>query len=985
MSRKQDYSEFDMAKEQMRKFDPKSWELSMADKEQMSVFALSSYEPDLNILENLRYNKGIGLFVGDANDIVTVKRTENPDENGSFGFVSVFVQVSSNSTFIPGTLFLRFDHNKLGGVARETMRLFRWDENIQSFQTVFSSGVSKNEGDYVWGRITLPGIYAIVGLHSHPLVIRTAKIFAILSDLLHGLKPELQKCLQERICKLILNSPELDKAIEEPKVLSDLILGSAEQGFPDPLNAWKHNKGGFESPDFPDPICPDPSEEPREHPLKPDRPRKFRLPEGDLLSRASKFHLAEKWENVGPVNLSGAISQVVVDPVNSNRIYAASSDGGLWRLNDISRYPSVTWVSLTDQTESLMTRSVAIATSNNKVIYIANGLNHILRSGDRGSTWNLTTKISLGWWREGIYKIIVSPLNENMLFVASNFGLWRSTDAGYTWDSEIEGPMKFVAKDKARGGYGSPLRTIVGGTDLPLVKGDVTDIVMDPRDPSILYIGMRDRGVLKTSNSGDDWKLILPWSKAHVPPPKPNSPPTNMIKIALGRVGDNSNRLVAVKFHKQLFINRYGGEKGDWEPMGERGQWGKDDQSNYDNVIAVDPFSNDNILAGLQDLYRTSKGIDGAVTWWKVAGYETNVHPDHLSIMFDPKIKDRVYLSNDGGVFISNDAGLTWSDLNHNLITAQFHSVGVSYDTAQVGMYHVGIVGSENVNKRQWSGLEGGSFEFTNVFVDPVRPGTFYYYWDKIRRIRFPSAVKEVPEEIGSFTPSFRVPAIAIDPRSTSSTMLVGTENPAGIMRTKNVHEKKPTWSSERGIKNFFLKSLKRDPKEGIVSIAFAPSKPGMAYAASSTGRVYHKEHVNSESKWQEVGHWDVPDVRQIAVNALHHDRLYLITKNELDLSQNRVARSTNGGERWEEIPGKGKDSLPQSQFNSIIAHRSDGRTIFLGAWIGVFISTDEGEHWSAFDYGLPNAQVYQIFWSEEYIYAATHGRGLWRRWFGIF
>lgn len=872
------------------------------------------------------------------------------------------------------------------GVARETLRLFRWDENMQSFQNIFSSGVRNYGNDYVWGRITLPGTYAIIGLQSHPLVIRTAKIFAILSDLMNELKPEVRKRLHERICKLILHSPELYKAIEEPKVLNALILGSAEQGFPDPTNGWSRNRRGFESNDFPEPICPDPdpSDHLREPPLKPERPQKFRLPEEKLISIASKIHLAEKWENVGPINLSGAISQVVVDPVNSNTIYAASSDGGLWRLNDVSKYPSVTWVPLTDQNDSLITRSVAVAPSNNRVIYIADGLGHILRSDDRGSTWSLTSKTILGWWRQGIYKIIVNPINENYIFVASNYGLWRSPDGGYTWDSDIVGRRKFVdIKERPKV---SPLRTIVGGTDLPLVKGDVTDVVMDPRNPSILYIGMRNSGVWKTSNSGDDWSLILPWSKAATPPSKPGEAITNMIKIALGRMGDDSNRLVAVKFHKQLFINRFGGERGDWEPRGELGQWGEKDQSNYDNVIAIDPFNNDNMLTGLQDLYQTYKGIDGALTWRKVAGYDTNVHSDQLSIMFDPKIKNRVYLSNDGGVYVSNDGGVTWTDLNNNLITAQFYSVGVSYAYALVGMYHEGIAGSENINLRKWSVLEGGSFEFADVYTDPVRPDIFYLYGSdygtEVRRKRFPSSVKESPPLIGSFQPSWRVPAIAVDPRSTFSTLLVGTTNPARIMRTKNVYEKSPTWNSERGIKNYFLKNFERDPKEGIVSIAFAPSKPGMAYAASSTGWIYRKDDVNSEAKWEQVGRWEVDGVRQIAVNALHEDHLYLISQGELDLSQNRIARSINGGKSWVQV---GKGSLPESQFNSILAHRSDGQTIFLGAWIGVFISTDEGDTWSAFDYGLPNAQVYEIFWSEEYIYAVTHGRGLWRRWFGIF
>ena len=67
----------------------------MAIKKQMNIFAPSSYDPDKNILEKLRNSKDIGLFIGDGKYIVTVKPTENPDEKGSFGFIGVFVHVSS--------------------------------------------------------------------------------------------------------------------------------------------------------------------------------------------------------------------------------------------------------------------------------------------------------------------------------------------------------------------------------------------------------------------------------------------------------------------------------------------------------------------------------------------------------------------------------------------------------------------------------------------------------------------------------------------------------------------------------------------------------------------------------------------------------------------------------------------------------------------------------------------------------------------------
>jgi hypothetical protein len=229
---KQGDEEFEMVQKQLESFDPRKWEEAIDHKRQMSIFTDDSHDPDAKILKKLKPND-IGLFAGDVNDIVTVEPSENPDENGSFGFVGSFANVSSNLTFIPGTLILRFNPKQLGSVARGTLRLFWWNETTQSFQMIGSSHVSEN-GDYVWGRITSPGKYAIIGLNAHPLVIRTAKVGAVLSDLMSSLTPDLQRELQERICKLILKFPEMHKAIEEPQVLKSLIQGSIGQGFPNP-------------------------------------------------------------------------------------------------------------------------------------------------------------------------------------------------------------------------------------------------------------------------------------------------------------------------------------------------------------------------------------------------------------------------------------------------------------------------------------------------------------------------------------------------------------------------------------------------------------------------------------------------------------------------------------------------------------------------------------------------------------------------------
>ena len=309
--------------------------------------------------------------------------------------------------------------------------------------------------------------------------------------------------------------------------------------------------------------------------------------------------------------------------------------------------------------------------------------------------------------------------------------------------------------------------------------------------------------------------------------------------------------------------------KGGWDEPCGMGNNAGDGQRDANHVIAIDPFHDigyrlsdsgtldgkTNILAGAQSLFRST---NGGKSWNQVGGYHPNppggpdisgVHPDQHSIMFDPKTDGRVYVCNDGGVYKSEDGGLTWKNLNKNLVTSQFWNVGVSGDTALCGMYHAGIVGSKSLNKKQWEGLEGGSWEWTNIFGDPVRPGTFYVYWVKLWRYHFPGTKTSKLEEIGSFTPTRDYPAIAVDPRSSYNILLVGTQNPGSVMRTKNVHETNPTWNSEPGI------DLVSD---AIVSIAFAPGTPGMAYAVSVTGRVFRKLNVDSDDNWVEMGQWAV-------------------------------------------------------------------------------------------------------------------------------
>jgi hypothetical protein len=157
-----------------------------------------------------------------------------------------------------------------------------------------------------------------------------------------------------------------------------------------------------------------------------------------------------------------------------------------------------------------------------------------------------------------------------------------------------------------------------------------------------------------------------------------------------------------------------------------------------------------------------------------------------------------------------------------------------------------------------------------------------------------------------------------------------------------------------------------------IVAIVFAPSRPGMAYALASNGKVWRKADVESATPWEFRGQRQA-DAVSLAVSGQHHDHVYM-------LDSFTAALSADGGTTWRSIPGTGTASLPQTgDYRSIVAYPHTPQILFVASRFGVFITFDDGAHWLTFDLGLPNAEIMELEWSGA-LYAVTHGRGLWRR-----
>lgn len=118
-------------------------------------------------------------------------------------------------------------------------------------------------------------------------------------------------------------------------------------------------------------------------------------------------------------------------------------------------------------------RAVAIAPSAPRVAYAGTFESGLFRTGDGGRSWRRT---KLG---ATIFSIAVHPRRPRTLW-AAGAGLYRSRNGGRTWKT------------------------------LPIDSGIELDaVVVDPRHPRVLYLGIDGGAVIKSTDGGDSWSAPI--------------------------------------------------------------------------------------------------------------------------------------------------------------------------------------------------------------------------------------------------------------------------------------------------------------------------------------------------------------------------------------------------------------------------------------------------------------------------------------------
>jgi photosystem II stability/assembly factor-like uncharacterized protein len=226
--------------------------------------------------------------------------------------------------------------------------------------------------------------------------------------------------------------------------------------------------------------------------------------------------------------VSGKITATAVDPSDpsGNTIYVGSDNGGVWKTQDGGN----NWTPLTDYVTDPTFGSVPVSISglvidptNSNIIYASTGVadneptSHpgvgILKSTDAGRTWTLLGNDVFNGAR--ISKIGIGAPdsfnpNGSTLYVAvaeggQGPGVYRSVDGGLTWTNVLVKSNMFI----------DPLN---GGGTVTAALASVTDLEVDVYNPENIWIGLGNIGMLPASstagvwfsnNHGGTWKQIF--------------------------------------------------------------------------------------------------------------------------------------------------------------------------------------------------------------------------------------------------------------------------------------------------------------------------------------------------------------------------------------------------------------------------------------------------------------------------------------------
>ncbi len=369
---------------------------------------------------------------------------------------------------------------------------------------------------------------------------------------------------------------------------------------------------------------------------------------------------------------------VLADPTDPAKVYLGGSLCGIWGSTDAtSATPAWTNVSALNQD-----------------------------CGMNDANWYL------GYVHPDVHSLTIDPSNPSFVYTLSDGGIGRSKDGGATWER---------------------LNAGIGTIQL-------YGICVDPNDPSVVYAGSQDNGIMKSAAGSLTWRGISEGDGG------PCAVDAGDSKIVLSSIAG-----AAIFRSANAFASPPTAPVFDADPSTCTSEPGCGDRSAFIAPLVGDPVSPHTFYVGTYRLWKSDQG--GTTASWKAISPDLTAGPGGLACTFGVQSDDvlsaiaparsdasTIYTGSQGGVLErTTDGGATWTKVSKAPLPARYVSgiavdpydakrvyaafSGFSKDTpATPGHVFASIDGGET-----WSAADTpGDEPIDSLLAHPAGPGLLY-------------------------------------------------------------------------------------------------------------------------------------------------------------------------------------------------------------------------------------------------------------------
>jgi hypothetical protein len=634
---------------------------------------------------------------------------------------------------------------------------------------------------------------------------------------------------------------------------------------------------------------------------------------------------------------AGRDNFITFHPSIPTTYWVGAPAGGLWKTTN----DGVTWSTTTDNLSVIGCSDLAIDPTNPNIMYLATGDGDagdtycigVLKSIDGGNTWNTTGLVWTVNQQRTMRRLIVNPVNTQIIIAASSAGIWRTTNGGTSW---------------------TQVSTI-----------NAYDVEFKPSHPNTVYAGGGATGTTHSfylsTNGGASFAVI-----------SNGIPTTACTRINIAVTPADSNYVYVLRSNTAynfggLYRSTAGGTV--FTSMSTTpdvicnactGVASGNGQGWYDLALGASPLNRDEIVAAGVNHW---KSTDGGATWNIIGCWNSTtssppyVHADVHEVEYNSA--GTLFSTNDGSTY--RYTGTAWTDISSPRNIAEQYRIGLSGTTADYWITGHQDNGSNIFNGTTYDARQCG--DGMDCFIDRTTNNNAFCSGPNGAYYRSTNAGITWNTATSGLTGSTNwVSAWHQDPITASN--VYGSRQQ--LWKSTNLAS---TWAQAGNIPG--------NAAQVVTEFAIAPSNNDVIYVIHGTTGVYKTTNATAATPtWAVTGALPGVAATYIAIKATDPNTAWVTFSGYT--AGTKVYKTINGGTTWTNI----STNLPNLPANVICYEPGSNDRVYVGMDVGVYYLDNSTTTWTLYNSGLPNTPIHDLEISPANptkLYAATYGRGTYK------